>query len=164
MAANAARTALEEDTNLKVMVKWPNDLVLQTGKIGGILIESKIIDGQVVFAVIGTGLNTNLSAGKLPVGATSAYRETKQRLDNRRLLREVTGRMLSQYAKLRKPKAVVSEWWGHCIHRPSRVEITHHERRVTGITRGLEADGSLTVLTDQKQIVRISDGSLRLLD
>lgn len=38
-------------------IKWPNDLVLEGRKLGGILTETKVHKGQVTQAVIGVGIN-----------------------------------------------------------------------------------------------------------
>jgi BirA family transcriptional regulator, biotin operon repressor / biotin---[acetyl-CoA-carboxylase] ligase len=164
MAANAARKALEDQTNLRIKVKWPNDLVLETGKIGGILIEAKTIGEQVLFVVVGIGLNINLAATQLPSGATSVYVETKTRYDNRKLLRRIIARMSSQYANLREPIVIVNEWWRQCVHRSIRVEVTLQDKTLAGITRGLDEDGSLLLETDRHKIARVSYGSLRLLE
>jgi BirA family biotin operon repressor/biotin-[acetyl-CoA-carboxylase] ligase len=40
-----------------VEIKWPNDLVLQSRKLCGILTETKVQQGQITQAVIGVGMN-----------------------------------------------------------------------------------------------------------
>lgn len=42
-----------------VYIKWPNDIYVGVKKIGGILIEHKIMDGSISKTVIGIGLNIN---------------------------------------------------------------------------------------------------------
>ncbi|MBF2066890.1 MAG: biotin--[acetyl-CoA-carboxylase] ligase [Calothrix sp. C42_A2020_038] len=43
--------------NIPVAIKWPNDLVLNKFKLGGILTETKISYGKISQAVIGVGIN-----------------------------------------------------------------------------------------------------------
>ncbi|MEA5554000.1 biotin--[acetyl-CoA-carboxylase] ligase [Anabaena cylindrica UHCC 0172] len=43
--------------DVRVGIKWPNDLVLDGRKLGGILTETKIHKGQITQAVIGVGIN-----------------------------------------------------------------------------------------------------------
>lgn len=43
--------------NLPVQLKWPNDLVINGRKLGGILTETRIHQGQVTKAVVGVGIN-----------------------------------------------------------------------------------------------------------
>lgn len=62
VAGLAARRAIDETTGVRVDLRWPNDLVLPAGKVGGILAEAT--DGR---AVVGLGLN--LYWGHPPRGA-----------------------------------------------------------------------------------------------
>jgi BirA family transcriptional regulator, biotin operon repressor / biotin---[acetyl-CoA-carboxylase] ligase len=45
------------NSNIPVEIKWPNDLVLNKLKVGGILTETKISHGKITQAVIGVGIN-----------------------------------------------------------------------------------------------------------
>ena len=45
--------------NEEIHIKWPNDIYVGTKKIAGILIENTIRDNQILFSVIGVGLNVN---------------------------------------------------------------------------------------------------------
>ena len=49
-------TALRSKS-IPVALKWPNDLILQGGKLGGIKAETRIQQGQITQAVIGVGIN-----------------------------------------------------------------------------------------------------------
>ncbi|MEA5580518.1 biotin--[acetyl-CoA-carboxylase] ligase [Nodularia harveyana UHCC-0300] len=42
---------------ISVGIKWPNDLVLQNRKLGGILTETKVHNGKIIQAVVGVGIN-----------------------------------------------------------------------------------------------------------
>ncbi len=42
---------------VNVGIKWPNDLVLNSRKLGGILTETKVNKGQITQAIIGVGIN-----------------------------------------------------------------------------------------------------------
>ncbi|MGJ3245586.1 MAG: biotin--[acetyl-CoA-carboxylase] ligase [Elainellaceae cyanobacterium] len=43
--------------NIAVGIKWPNDLILQGRKLGGILIETRMHQERITWAVIGVGIN-----------------------------------------------------------------------------------------------------------
>ena len=68
--ANALRKGIEEVYGVQSEVKWPNDLVVNWKKLAGILIETKISGPELIYAVVGVGLNVNLTAEELPAGAT----------------------------------------------------------------------------------------------
>ena len=51
---------LKNHTNSETIhIKWPNDIFVEGKKIAGILIENTIRDHQILFSVIGIGLNIN---------------------------------------------------------------------------------------------------------
>jgi BirA family biotin operon repressor/biotin-[acetyl-CoA-carboxylase] ligase len=45
--------------NIDALIKWPNDIYVGTRKIAGILIEHSFCGNNLVFSVIGLGLNVN---------------------------------------------------------------------------------------------------------
>lgn len=83
-AGVAAALALGERKQ-NVRLKWPNDLMMRTRKLGGILCESEIRDGKVVFAVVGIGINMRIQRDQFPrelqATATSCYAETGRSYD-----------------------------------------------------------------------------------
>jgi BirA family transcriptional regulator, biotin operon repressor / biotin---[acetyl-CoA-carboxylase] ligase len=164
LAANATRQALEDETDVHVQLKWPNDLVVETGKLGGILIESKTLRERVSFAVVGIGLNVNQRKTQLPMGATSLLLSTGIRFNQRRLLRRIVDQIISSYDDIDEPSSIIEEWWHNCIHRPPKVQITVQDSTLTGITRGIDETGALTLETDDRRIRKVSEGTLRVLD
>lgn len=40
-------------------VKWPNDIMAENRKLGGMLIENSVLRGQIRYAIVGIGLNVN---------------------------------------------------------------------------------------------------------
>ncbi len=50
-------TAQLRKCGIPVGIKWPNDLILDGRKLGGILTETKVNQGQITQAVIGVGIN-----------------------------------------------------------------------------------------------------------
>lgn len=77
-AAVSVADALLELTGLDVRVKWPNDLFVGGWKLGGLLVESIQTAGKTVqSAVLGIGLNVNLTENDLPtelVGVATSLR------------------------------------------------------------------------------------------
>jgi BirA family transcriptional regulator, biotin operon repressor / biotin---[acetyl-CoA-carboxylase] ligase len=61
----AAQAAIRETTALEVDIRWPNDLILQGRKCGGILVETGVAPAEadapamLRYAVIGVGINLN---------------------------------------------------------------------------------------------------------
>jgi len=66
MAGVAVAEAMAEEYSLKIRVRWPNDLILKTKKLGGILCESSFAGSQLSYVVIGIGLNLNQEEEDFP--------------------------------------------------------------------------------------------------
>ena len=164
LAATAMRDAIGNETGLDVMLKWPNDLVLGSAKLGGILIESKTQGERVSFAILGIGLNVNQGKAQLPSGATSLHMISGKKYDLSLLLRPILNQLRWRYDDLDQPSKIMEDWWRNCIHRPLRVQVTLPKDTVTGITRSVAEDGSLIIETDDHKIRRVSEGSLRILN
>jgi BirA family biotin operon repressor/biotin-[acetyl-CoA-carboxylase] ligase len=147
----AAARALEAFTDGEVRVKWPNDLVLDDGKLGGILIESRWRDERVDWVAIGVGINC-----RVPEGVPHA-RALRAGADRIAVLAELVPAVRAAAAL---PGAL------------SAPELHEFERRdwgrgkrcsapVAGIVLGIDARGALLVRTGAGDIVARS-GSLVL--
>ncbi len=163
LAANATRQAVETTTGLKPQFKWPNDLLLEDRKLGGILVEAKTLGDRVSFVIIGIGLNVNQPQELVPLGGISLRTVSGSNYDLRRLLNSILKQARSRYEHLNEPEKIMREWWDNCIHRLRRVQLDHPGGVMTGIAKGLDLQGNLLVETQNNQIETVSEGSLRLL-
>ena len=59
MATAWGIASLLREYSIPVQLKWPNDLILNKRKLGGILTETKVCQQQIIQAVIGVGINWN---------------------------------------------------------------------------------------------------------
>lgn len=59
--------ALRGFSGLGFLIKWPNDIVIDDKKIGGILTEMDAEVNRVQFIAAGIGINTNLRKSELPI-------------------------------------------------------------------------------------------------
>ena len=164
LAAVATRQAIENETGLNAKLKWPNDLVLGTAKLGGILIESKTLRDSVSFAILGIGLNVNQTQAQLPQGAVSLRLESRKQYDLRTMLTAILDQIRSSFNDLNHPSRIMKEWWRNCIHRPVRIQVAVGNDTITGVSAAIEEDGSLLIDTDDRMIRRVNEGSLRILD
>ena len=56
--------AIKEEYDLKVQIKWPNDILYENKKLGGILIDYVV--GSQIYFLIGMGVNLNNSRRDMP--------------------------------------------------------------------------------------------------
>lgn len=160
--------ALRELGITDAQLKWPNDVVSNTGKLAGILVEAQ---GDVLgpsAAVIGIGINLSLPpavAGNIDQPAASLAVLAEELPDRNLLLavllRELGGLLRSfagsGFAALR------GEWEGcHMLqNRPVRISLPDG-KQVDGVVRGVTDDGALQAETARgMQIFNVGEISLR---
>ena len=142
-----------------VALKWPNDLVANDRKLGGILIETRTEPQESVYAVIGIGVNLALqeatrdhikASGTEPVDVRSLAESSESALPSSALVAAhlidtlVTG-LMEFGAKGFAP--FVAEWnaWDSLRMRPVLVQHNHGEAR--GVARGIDSSGAILVET-----------------
>jgi len=161
-AGLAAQTALEQSCNLRVDLRWPNDIVVpQPGdlskKLGGLLTETGVSgEGQLRYAVIGIGLNLNHTEmpTEIAASATSVRMITGHLVRREEVLASLL-RALTQEMNLleRSPEEILHRFAsrsGWAIGK--RVKVDEGEG-YTGVTEGLDERGFLRV--------RMADGAVR---
>ncbi len=114
LGACAAAGAAIELTGLPLRLKWPNDLVSERGKVGGVLTESSLVDGQVEYAILGVGIDVNLGRRDLAAipGASSLQVELGRPVSRNALARALLQGLDARYSALRSGQldAIHAEW------------------------------------------------------
>ena len=67
-------TALR-DCGIPVLIKWPNDLILGGRKLGGILTETRVQQGQITRAIVGVGINWTNATPETGINLQSFLKE-----------------------------------------------------------------------------------------
>lgn len=92
-------------TEVKISVKWPNDIYINQRKVAGILVENILGSNRFVAAVVGIGLNVNqLQFGELSTRATSLRLVTGKTSDTESLLARLCEFLEKYYLLLRAGK------------------------------------------------------------
>jgi BirA family biotin operon repressor/biotin-[acetyl-CoA-carboxylase] ligase len=55
----AAAEAISQISGHQALIKWPNDIILDSGKVAGILIENTLRNGKITQSIAGIGVNVN---------------------------------------------------------------------------------------------------------
>jgi BirA family biotin operon repressor/biotin-[acetyl-CoA-carboxylase] ligase len=72
IASLAVVYSIEKVTGIKPQIKWPNDVFIKEKKVCGILIENDIRKNDLVYSIIGIGININLHIPDIPAIAPFA--------------------------------------------------------------------------------------------
>jgi BirA family biotin operon repressor/biotin-[acetyl-CoA-carboxylase] ligase len=154
----------------RVRLKWPNDLLVEDRKLGGILIELRAETAGPACVVIGIGLNVALGASLLEKVATMglapvdlATAGLKERARNAVAAELITSFVRGLLAFERDGlKPFVREWMEADALRGRPVTVTGAQTSAKGVARGIDLDGALLVETPQGLLRFISgDVSVR---
>jgi BirA family biotin operon repressor/biotin-[acetyl-CoA-carboxylase] ligase len=166
VASVAIIHTIRKVTGLKASIKWPNDILINGKKVGGILIEGTIQHINVGYAVIGIGLNVDFNIKDYPeiaeIATTLADEKGKHvsRLD-------IVRTLLVEFEKLYQ-----SAWDGDMVYREWRDNMDTIGKKVSarsgnfvyeGIVDGVAEDGSLIIKTLDGETINFMAGDVTLL-
>ena len=98
-------TEILDASHYDIKIKWPNDILVNMKKIGGILIENNLNGSKIQHAVIGIGLNVNQqNFGDLSVFATSIKIEKNEDFNTSIILESLCSKLEKWYFKLKENK------------------------------------------------------------
>ena len=148
-AAVAVAETLASDFNLAADIKWPNDVMAGGRKISGILVETAVEGEQLLYAVLGVGVNLNQQdfPGELKETATSIFIESGRRIEPDEFLPLLTDRLEHWYrAAISDARAVMGRWRklsSYARDCPVRVRVAGGE--IDAVTRGVTDSGALII-------------------
>jgi BirA family biotin operon repressor/biotin-[acetyl-CoA-carboxylase] ligase len=158
--------ALVEQTGLDVWLKWPNDLFVGERKLGGLLTEAAIDDGEMSAIICGLGLNINVSADEVPDELsdimTSVAIETGQTADRLNLVFDAR-RLLVERCDAYVDggiDAILGDLRSYDRTTGRRVEISRDGDWIEGVSKGIGDRGQLTVEVDG-EITDVQAGEVR---
>jgi BirA family biotin operon repressor/biotin-[acetyl-CoA-carboxylase] ligase len=152
VSALAAAEAVHTTTSLSLSLKWPNDLLFQERKVGGILCESTHISADTPIIVIGIGLNVNMTEDSFPEDlrqtATSLSAASRSSINRVRLLTQLLLELERGLDELRTqgPDRLRHTYVSRCGTLGKRVRLLlDDEQELLGTAESIGADGALQV-------------------
>jgi BirA family biotin operon repressor/biotin-[acetyl-CoA-carboxylase] ligase len=145
-------------------IKWPNDLLLNGKKLGGILTEMESESDRIRHVVVGLGLNVNNPEFPAELAATAtsltlATGGTFSRVDLLKAwLEELDGlyeRFLNQQFR-----EILEEWKGLTVTLGRTVTVRQGPREISGLALDVAADGALLLRTAGGEVVRVISGEI----
>lgn len=146
--------ALEAQGVHSLGLKWPNDLLWDNKKIGGILVESYVDNRGSVHAVIGIGINIGLpqdSDEHIQQPWTDLHSISGKTMDNNQLASEVLNALVPALTLFEeKGLGAFQERWDQydCLY-SRKISLTGLPEPRVGIARGIDAVGGLKIETPE---------------
>ncbi len=163
VAALATSDALLEGGGVQTDIKWPNDLLANERKIGGILAEAiETPTGRAVVVGIGINLTNNAFPQDLIGVATSVAEQSGRQPERETILAALLSALARWYSLLHEPdgaEKIAAAWASRSSYAANKlVQVTNGDEVLQGITRGIENDGALRLETAQgMQLIRAGD-------
>ena len=167
MAAVAITKAIEEIANVKVGIKWPNDILYNGKKLVGILTEMNAEMDRINYIVIGMGINVNIASDEMPDDikdiATSISQIAGHEVSRLGLLTKILYHLEQLYIISQNEgfAAIFDEWRKYSITLNQNIRVIGTNEVLEGIAVDIDEDGALLVNIDG-QIKRVLAGDVSI--
>ena len=156
--------AVEETTGLLPRIKWPNDVLIDGKKVCGVLPQSELKGDDLLFALIGVGINVNVDVTAYPEIrdiATSLRAELGREVSREALLAATLNHLETLYRALRRGEVVSTGWKQRLetLGKPTRVR-TAGGGIEEGVAVDADSDGALILRRDDGSHVRVEAGEV----
>lgn len=152
--------------NIAAEIKWPNDIIIERKKVGGILIENIVQGQQIVKSVIGIGLNVNQRDFSGLPKASSLANITGRVFKVKKLLKEVMNALEEMLEEVSTTSfEQVYEEYQEYLFQKGKVAAFRPKtgKDFMGIIRGVTPNGALIVATETEEIKQFQLKEVELL-
>ena len=168
LGAVSAADSIIKMTGIEAKLRWPNEVLINNKRVGGILIEFGGELDEVNFAVLGIGINVNFDPAEYPElagEATSLSIEAGEKIPRVELLQLLLEQIENNYTLLKEGKfqRVWQRWNTLCWGLDKWVQVASGESKQTGRLKGIDDSGCLIIVRvdGEKRIAMSGDISLK---
>ena len=129
-------------TAIQTGLKWPNDIMLNEKKMGGILIESKQTRNG-LRVVVGVGLNINENAQDIPHALSDNAISLAMFSGQTHSREKILSAILNVFEVLYDSQldSIIPLWTDHCIHQDREVSFHSGQIKQQGLFQGISSQG-----------------------
>lgn len=149
----AVALAIENLYQLKIELKWPNDVLINGKKTAGILLESTSSGKKIERVVVGIGINVNQTSfqGNYKIPPTSIKEESGNIVEREILLAEV----LNIFEEIllwieEKPNEILKDWKARCRMIGEKISVSEGSEVKYGIFDDIDESGFLILKNGRK--------------
>lgn len=150
---------------IPLKIKWPNDIIANGKKLGGILFEAKFSGYILEKLVLGIGLNINQKEfdGEISGIATSIYNETGIIYP----LETISLSIIQEFEKyldnfLKNSIDIIENWCKYSANYNKSISIHINGVKKTFVEIGINENGELIALDDMGNSIKILSGDINL--
>ncbi|MEH6640061.1 MAG: biotin--[acetyl-CoA-carboxylase] ligase [Porticoccaceae bacterium] len=146
-----------------ITLKWPNDVLRDGRKLGGILLEMTGDPVGTCRVIVGIGLNINVPSGIAKTIDQPWHDLADHGLSRNAIAAAILSELLPLLSDYTRTGFIPyrEEWQGYDAHRGETVQISTPRQSVTGVARGVAENGALCLEVDG-QLQYFSGGEVSL--
>ncbi len=169
LSAVACCIALKKLLPIPISIKWPNDLIVNDKKIGGILTEIKADIDKIFLAIIGIGININLDLEDLPDDiretATSIKILTGEHFCRTTVVIEILREIQRWYDILLSngKTDLLLQWQLHTSTIGRRVRVKIGNDVFKGVAETIDSEGLLILRLPDNSFMKVNAGDITML-
>jgi len=167
LTAVVVAETLRSLTGLSVIIKWPNDILINGKKIAGILTEMSTEMDAIDHIVVGLGLNVNTPdfPDDIKEKATSIFIETGKHFPRVRFIREYLKWYEKYYEIFKKTgfEPVIKRWKELTNMIGKRITVEMISKKYSGEVQDIDKDGVLILKDNTGKSHRIFSGDITLM-
>ncbi len=147
----AIREALQPFLSDLVLIKWPNDIFVQNGKLVGILIQNSLMADKIHTSVVGMGINVNQKEFIAP-RATSLAKEVNQQFSREEVLNLILRCMETRYQQLLSQdyEGIKSDYESYLLGKGERRIFSEKNEKFSGTITGVDESGKLIIQVENE--------------
>ncbi len=159
----------ENSIPLKFQIKWPNDLIVNKKKVGGILINTRIKEDILTELIIGIGININNQTETLPPEVASIATSMSENMLDKISISSVQHIVLTAQNRLfqnverNELEDIADIWTKKSLSYQKTIRVVTREETLTGVEQGITENGSLILKTNSNELKTVSIGDIELL-
>jgi BirA family biotin operon repressor/biotin-[acetyl-CoA-carboxylase] ligase len=160
--ANILATYFREVFSIDARIKWPNDILVGTRKIAGILIEARVHEDR-AYLLIGIGVNVEPVHDETRPNAVAITEASPRNFTGIEHATEAfVEHMDERLAQPFERERVLREWRSLSVHQQGdRISCVLGDRTVTGSWNGIDEEGR-ALLRSGSEVIAVSAGDLML--
>ncbi|MDR2779297.1 MAG: biotin--[acetyl-CoA-carboxylase] ligase [Puniceicoccales bacterium] len=157
---------LSNKFSIDVKIKWPNDVLIQSKKIGGLLLEVVRKEHSIISAVLGIGINIlvtpRIDNNPYPISCLQEFTNIKLDFDDVSidLIHALIG-IIESFETI-NPRSFCEKWRSFDCMYGKNITVMIQNSLIRGIGDGINELGKLTILLSDGKRVAIPQGNAKI--
>ena len=143
-----------EDSN-KVILKWPNDILINNKKVAGILIETESEGNKFKSIYIGAGINLKKSPDNVIYNTTSLKEEGVKKIFKKEFINRITSKFnyWEKYLNENNITYILKSWMQRSYPINTEISFKNNKQEVVkGFYKGINKDGAINIKVKGKTL------------